>query len=179
MFAFIHTASPPTLGLIKGTKEPIHQLVIINKKMINEYLRHTVATIDYRFRKSVGNVDDNFGNFNLGKGSRSPIEIINHMYHVLYSTRIFVEEERLNKEKTRKLDLTQEIERFNLELKEIDKTFSVRELGVQYSKKLLQGPLSDILTHIGQISMLQRLNDAPIKWEDFSSAQIQTDSLND
>ncbi len=153
--------------------------MIINKKMINEYLRHTIATIDYRFKKSVSNVNDNFGNFNLGKGSRSPIEIINHMYHVLYSTRVFVEEERLNKEKPKKLQLAQEIERFTLELKEIDKTFSAGELGIQYSKKLLQGPLSDILTHIGQISMLQRLNNKPIKWEDFSSAHIQTDSLND
>ena len=147
--------------------------------MINEYLRHTIATIDYRFKKSVRNVDDNFGNFNLGKGSRSPIEIINHMYHVLYSTRVFVEEERFNKETPKKLKLEQEIERFTLELKEIDKTFSVEELGVQYSKKLLQGPLSDILTHIGQISMLQRLNNKPIKWEDFSSVPIQADFLND
>ena len=67
-----------------------------------------------------------------------------------------------------------EIERFNLELKKIDKTLSGMELGIDYSKKLLQGPLSDILTHIGQISMLQRLNNKPIKGEDFSAASIQT-----
>ena len=89
------------------------------------------------------------------------------------------EEEELNKKTPKRLQITQEIERFNLELKKIDKTLSARELGVEYSKKLLQGPLSDILTHIGQIAMLQRLNGAPIKWEDFSSAQIQADSLND
>ena len=45
---------------------------------------------------------------------------------------------------------------------------------MKYSKILLQGPLSDILTHIGQISMLSRLNNNPIEWEDFSSSPIRT-----
>ena len=44
---------------------------------------------------------------------------------------------------------------------------------MNYSKRLLQGPLSDILTHIGQISMLSTLNDNPIEWEDFSSSPLQ------
>ena len=143
-------------------------------KMKNEYLRHTIATISYRFQKSVKDTEDNFGDFNLGKGSRSVNEIINHMYHILSSTRIFIEEERIEDKIPEKLNLTMEIERFNLELKKIDKTLSGMELGIDYSKKLLQGPLSDILTHIGQISMLQRLNNKPIKGEDFSAASIQT-----
>ena len=84
--------------------------------MKNEFLRHTIATIKYRFDKSVKDTKENFGEFNLGKGSRSPIEIINHMYHVLNSTRIFLEEERFNTEQPQKLTLSQEIERFNREL---------------------------------------------------------------
>jgi len=70
-----------------------------------------------------------------------------------------------------------EIERFKMELKEIDKTLDSTELGIDYSKRLLQGPLSDILTHIGQISMLQRLNDKPIEAEDFSSAEINSEQI--
>jgi hypothetical protein len=50
----------------------------------------------------------------------------------------------------------------------------VNELTVNYSKRLLQGPFSDILTHIGQVSMLQRLNGKPIDGEDFSAASIKT-----
>ena len=142
--------------------------------MKNEFLRHTIATIKYRFNKSIGDRNENFGEFNLGKGSRNPTEIINHMYHVLCSTRIFIEEGRFNFEQVKKLILSQEIDRFNTELIDIDKSLDVKELPINFSKKLLQGPFSDILTHIGQISMMQRLCDNPISAEDFSAAPIKT-----
>jgi hypothetical protein len=140
--------------------------------MKNEYLRHTLTTIDYRFQKSVKYRNDDFGNYTLGKESRSPKKIINHMYFVLYSTTIYIQEERVQKEEPQKLDLELEIERFNFEIINLDKVLSENELDMNYSKRLLQGPLSDILTHIGQISMLSRLNNNPIEWEDFSSSSI-------
>lgn len=142
--------------------------------MNNEYLRHTLATIDYRFKKSVKYPDKNFGDFTLGKGSRTPKKIINHMYEVLNGTRIFVLEERNPSELPEKLDLRSEIDRFRLELKNLDKVLAGKELEVNFSKRLLQGPLADILTHIGQLSMLSRMNGHPIEREDFSSAQIKT-----
>jgi len=142
--------------------------------MANEYLRHTLATIHYRFQKSVKYKSDGFGNYNLGKGSRSPIEIINHIYFVLNSTKIYIEDGKRQKEIPEKLTLDLEIERFKLELKNLDKVLSKNELALAYSKRLLQGPLSDILTHIGQIAMLSRLNNHPIEAEDFSAATITT-----
>jgi hypothetical protein len=143
--------------------------------MKNEYLRHTLATIDYRFQKSVKYRNADFGDYALGKESRSPKEIINHMYFVLSSTTIYIQQERIQKEEPYKLDLELEIERFNLEIKNLDKVLSENELDMNYTKRLLQGPLSDILTHIGQISMLSRLNNNPIEWEDFSSSPIRTE----
>jgi len=145
--------------------------------MKNEYLRHTLATIDYRFLKSVKYRNTEFGDYTLGNESRTPKEIINHMYFVLSSTAIYIQEEKTQKEEPRKLDFELEIERFNLEMKNLDKALSENELDMNYSKRLLQGPLSDILTHIGQISMLSRLNDKPIEWEDFSSSQIQAKKI--
>ena len=142
--------------------------------MKNEYLRHTLSTIDYRFNKSVKYRNVGFGKFSLGNGSRTPTEIINHMYSVLSSTTIYIQEERVRKEEHNKLDLELEIERFNSEIKNLDKVLSEKELDMDYSKRLLQGPLSDIITHIGQISMLSRLNNNPIEKEDFSSAPIKT-----
>jgi len=143
--------------------------------MKNEYLRHTLATIDYRFQKSVKYRNTDFGDYALGKESRSPKEIINHMYFVLSSTTIYIQEERIQKEEPDKFDLELEIDRFDLEIKNLDKVLAENELDMNYSKRLLQGPLSDILTHIGQISMLSRLNNNPIEWEDFSSSPIRTE----
>lgn len=142
--------------------------------MKNEYLRHTLATIDYRFQKSVKYRNTDFGDYTLGKESRSPKEIINHMYFVLNSTTIYIQEERIQKGEPDKLNLELEIERFNSKIKSLDKVLSENELDINYSKRLLQGPLSDILTHIGQISMLSRLNNNPIESEDFSSSPIKT-----
>jgi len=142
--------------------------------MKNEYLRHTLATINYRFQKSVKYKNVDFGDFTLGKESRTPKEIINHMYFVLSSTTIYILEESLPKQSPKKLSLALEINRFNSEVKNLDKVLSENELEMNYAKRLLQGPLADILTHIGQIAMLSRLNNNPIEWEDFSSSPIQT-----
>ncbi len=146
--------------------------------MKNEYLRHTLATIDYRFQKSVKYRDNHFGDFSLGKKSRSTNEIINHMYFVLSSTTIFIQEERIQKEEPQRLNLELEIDRFNVEIRNLDKLLAKSELDMNYAKRLLQGPLSDVLTHIGQISMLSRLNNNPIEKEDFSSSSIQIKKEN-
>ena len=143
-------------------------------KMENEFLRHTLSTIAYRFRKAVGNAETEFGNFSAGRESRTPIEIINHMYYVLRATRLFIDEEKYNQVQPEELDLKLEMNRFNAELKNLDNVIVNKELEINYTKRLIQGPLSDILTHIGQISMLSRLNGNPIMEEDFSSAPITT-----
>ncbi|MDA3860764.1 MAG: hypothetical protein PF445_06020 [Melioribacteraceae bacterium] len=142
--------------------------------MENEYLRHTLSTIEYRLQKILENTVMGFGNFSLSHGSRTPNEIINHMYHVLSATRIYLLTEKHNKELPEKLSFELEIDRFNLELKNIDSVLAEKDLGIDYTKRLLQGPFSDILTHVGQIAMLSRLFGNPIKGEDFSSAFIST-----
>ena len=142
--------------------------------MKNEYLRHILSTISYRFLKAVGSSENEFGSFSAGSGSRTPIEIINHMYYVLNGTRIFIAEEKYNKEQPEKLNLTLEIDRFNKELKYLDNVLADKVIEINYSKRLIQGPLSDLLTHVGQISMLSRLAGNPIPGEDFSSASIKT-----
>ena len=142
--------------------------------MKNEYLRHTLSTINYRFQKSVKYRNADFGDLSLGKESRSPKEIINHMYFVLRSTTLYIEEEKIQTVEPDKLNLELEIDRFSLEIQNLDKVLAENELDINYSKRLLQGPLSDVLTHIGQISMLSRINNNPIEWEDFSSSRIQT-----
>jgi hypothetical protein len=55
--------------------------------MTNELLRHTVATIGYRFQKSITNSNENFGDFKIGKDTRTPTEIVNHMFDLLTKTK--------------------------------------------------------------------------------------------
>ena len=150
--------------------EPLYTI----RQMNNELLKHIISTIKYRFEKSINDSSQDFSDFNLGKGSRSPKEIIHHMNDVIYSTRVFIEQESLPQEKIGKLTFKKEIERFNVELSIVDQLLDNKNLDINYSKRLFQGPFSDILTHIGQIAMLQRLADNPIDGEDFSRSEIKT-----
>jgi hypothetical protein len=143
----------------------------------NEYVRHTLATIAYRFQKSVSRSTNEFGSFNLGHGSRKTAEIVNHIYHVLKATKDFIQDGKYNEKNPENLSLELEIKRVNAELHELDNILMEKNLGSDVSKRLLQGPLADILTHIGQISMMSRLNGYPIDSEDFASAPIKVGTL--
>ena len=142
--------------------------------MKNELLRHMLATIAYRFQKTVRNTTEEFGVFRNTRDTRTPIEIINHMYDVLNKTKIFIEKERYDKTSTAQLELRLEIERFHRVLNNLDVVLSEKELDIKFSKRLLQGPLSDVLCHIGQIAMLSGQSGNKIKGEDFFSAKIMT-----
>lgn len=142
--------------------------------MENELLRHIISTIEYRFQKSMKGSSQTFGDFCLGKDSRSPKEIIHHMHDVIYSTRVFIEQESMPREKKEKLSFENETERFKDELSKVDQLLDAKSLEINYSKRLIQGPFSDVLTHIGQIAMLRRLFDNPIDWEDFSRSDVKT-----
>ncbi|HEY5075058.1 MAG TPA: hypothetical protein VII34_10210, partial [Pyrinomonadaceae bacterium] len=39
-------------------------------------------------------------------------------------------------------------------------------------ERLFQGPIADALTHVGQIAMLRRMAEEPIKGENYSKAKI-------
>ena len=141
--------------------------------MKNELLRHIISTIKYRFEKSINGSQQAFSDFNLGKGSRSPKEIVHHMNDVIYYARVLIEQKSLP-QKNEKLSFENEIERFNIELSTVDQLLDNQDLDINLSKRLFQGPFSDILTHIGQLAMLQRLVDNPIEGEDFSKSKIKT-----
>jgi len=142
--------------------------------MKNELLRHTLSTIAYRFQKSVRNANDDFGNFLVAEDSRTAGEIINHIYDVINKTKVFIHEDRFEKKSPEQFDFRIEIERLHDSLEELDFILSEKDIDINYSKKLVQGPLADVLSHIGQISLLRGLSGNKLKSEDFSAAKITT-----
>lgn len=140
--------------------------------MKNELLRHTLATILYRFEKAVSLADDAFGQFSPGQGSRSVNEIIHHMFRVLLWASRVVEGKANPASPTEGLEFMGEKQRFLDQVRELDRLFSTEDITMEATKKLLQGPLSDVLTHIGQIAMLSRLYGRAVSGEDFSVVDI-------
>ena len=41
-------------------------------------------------------------------------------------------------------------------------------------KKVLQGPFSDAMTHVGQVAMLRRMADSPVRGQNFEAADVET-----
>lgn len=135
-------------------------------------VRHILATIAYRFNKTVTNVDVAFGDFEAGNEVKKPSEIINHITHLLLFAK-----EVFNEETPKPIELVgyqEEIVRLKKVIYELDLLICdviIRDLPYY---KLIQGPLADVLTHVGQLAMLRRLYGSPISSEDFMEADIQS-----
>jgi hypothetical protein len=138
----------------------------------NHFLRHTLATIAYRFQNATHQTPDDFGDFSPGQGTRTVSEIINHMYQLLRSSGMLIDEGTFSSKPAKKLKYLPEIERFSKELVEFDRILIKEDFDLPTAYRLLKGPLSDILTHIGQIAMIRRLDGNPVKRGGYSSAPI-------
>ena len=138
-----------------------------------ELLRHALATLAYRGGKVLRKPPADFGDFRVGPTSRSPVEIVGHICDVLDWGLALAEGEHRWSE-TRSGTWQEQVDRFFESLTAFDDYLaSDRELGFPVIR-LLQGPVADSLTHVGQIAMLRRLADSPVKGENYAKADITT-----
>ena len=148
----------------------------MSKENIN-LIRHFLATLSYRANKVISNVPVNYPGLQTGKGVRTPQEILNHISTVLLHTKSYLLNEKEENYPLR--EWNGEVKLFNDALKELDKIFCRnKKMSMDKLKLLLQGPLSDAMTHIGQLAMLRRLAGSPIPGENFMKADLQAGKLN-
>jgi hypothetical protein len=138
-----------------------------------ELLRHALATIAYRGGNVLRSAPADFGTFRIAPASRSPVEILGHICDVLDWGLSMAEGEQRWPD-TRSSVWQEQVDRFFKALAAFDEYLaSDRELGFP-AARLLQGPVADSLTHVGQIAMLRRLADSPVKGENYAKARITT-----
>jgi hypothetical protein len=63
--------------------------------------------------------------------------------------------------------------RFFSALEQLDNAFATEQPSATTLEVLFQGPVSDVLTHIGQLGMLRRVAGSPIKGEVMVIADVQ------
>ena len=86
-------------------------------------------------------------------------------------------EQRWNQAKSENWD--ESVARFFSLLQELDKTLaSGAPLRHHTEERMLQGPLADAMTHVGQLAMLRRLAGAATKAENFAEAKIAVGDLS-
>ena len=138
----------------------------------NQLLRHTLATIAYRFSKSVRSHQNSYADFQAGNDVRTPHEIVTHILQLLlWSGAALRGVERGPKPPAQNFEA--EILAVQEQIRLVDSLLEPEEIQISSANKLIQGPFSDILTHVGQLSMLRRLNKEILPSENFSIANIK------
>jgi|SRR6516225_5779423 hypothetical protein len=140
-------------------------------------LRHFLAALAYRTQKSLRDAPPGFGEFQAPSQVRTPAALVRHMTSVLGYARTFFVGGRYRAEPLPTFQ--DEILRFHEMLDDLARHLeagtSLRD-GMTPAR-LLQGPLSDAMTHAGQIAMLRRLSGSPVAPENFIFADIDANRL--
>jgi len=136
-----------------------------------ELFRHTLATLAYRGGKVVRQAPEGFGEFQAGEGVRTPGQILAHLGDLLeWALSIAAGQQKWQDSKPSPWE--QEVGRFFAALNKLDAFLASSEPVQVPLEKLLQGPIADALTHVGQIAVLRRLARAPVKGENYYAAEI-------
>lgn len=138
----------------------------------NISLRHAVATLAYRAGKVLRDAPAGFLDFRPGAESRSAGEILAHLTELMeWALTQARGEERWRSVKPN--SWASDTERFFAAITRFDE-FLASDLGLSAPpEKIFQGAIADALTHVGQIAMLRRLANAPVRGENYSVAKIE------
>jgi hypothetical protein len=141
-----------------------------------QFLRHYLASIAYHAQKAIRDAPDGYWIFSPGNQVRTPEAILRHMTSVAGYARTFFVGGTYRPEP--RPNIRAEVDRFHHFLEELSRLLeSDATLDGITELQLLQGPLSDVMTHIGQLSLLRRLYGSPVPPENFIYADIAATHL--
>lgn len=134
-------------------------------------LRQLAATLAYRAAKVLRDVPPEFAHRAFGDATRQPVRIVAHMADLM---RWGVSMAGGGKEW--KADggdhWDTEVDRFFNGLAELDRALAAEGPFAGSIEKLIQGPLADALTHVGQLAMLRGMAGVPVRPESYARAAI-------
>lgn len=136
-----------------------------------ELLRHVVAVVAYRGGKAVRQAPPTFATFSAGETARTPSQILAHIGD-LYDWALSIARGQESWHDSAPLPWDDEVSRFFGALQRFDDYLASDAAVASTPQRLLQGPLADSLTHIGQLTMLRRLAGARMRSENYSKADI-------
>src|SRR5262245_46069689 len=127
-------------------------------------LQHFLGALAYRTQKALRDAPASFAEFRIAPTSRTPHELVWHMTGVIGYARTMLHGGDF--EPPRLATLGDEIARFHETLAALSRDFGDPSLTARISdEQFLQGPLSDAMTHAGQLAMLRRVHGAPVPSE--------------
>jgi hypothetical protein len=136
-----------------------------------QLLRHTLATVAYRGGKALRGAPEHFGTFHIGDKTRTPAQILAHIRD-LFDWALAIAQGNQAWHDSQPLPWNAEVERFFTAVQKFDNYLASSDTLHASAEGLFQGPVADVLTHIGQIAMLRRLAGSPVKGENYFKADI-------
>ncbi len=143
-----------------------------------ELLRHVVATLAFRGGIAITDAPDRFTEFRAGETTRTAGEILAHIGDLIQGSLYLVKGEFVYLQSSPQL-WSEDVERFFTAVKEFDLYLASDAPLEQPIEKLLQGPIADALTHVGQIVMLRRLAGKPIREESYFTVEIVAGGIDE
>jgi hypothetical protein len=134
-------------------------------------LRHVVATLAYRAAKALRDVPPDFAITSFGANTRRPVQIVAHMSDlVAWGVSLARGEYVWKPAGGENWDI--EVQRFFDGLAALDAELAADRPFTGSIEKLIQGPLADALTHVGQLAMLRSMCGAAVRPESYARAAI-------
>ncbi len=136
-----------------------------------EALRHLVATVAYRGGVAVADAPEEFHAFRVNEGVRTPAEVLAHIGDLLEGS-LYLLRGELVYLASAPLPWGEEVSRFFSAARELDSYLVSGSALACPVEKLIQGPVGDALTHVGQLVMLRRAAGSPARAESYFTAEI-------
>ena len=159
-----------------GGPKSVQKGIVVASSTEREVLQHYLASIAYHAQKAIRGAPPEFWHFSAGNKVRTPEELLRHMTSVMGYARTYLIGGSYwpNALPTPEA----EIDRFHEVLEDLSRLLEVGTPLKEISERqLLQGPFSDVMTHIGQMSLLRRLFGSPVPPENFIYADISAERL--
>ena len=134
-------------------------------------LRHLVATLAYRASKVLRDVPDGFAGTSFGDATRRPVLIVAHLADLM-AWAITLVQDNVAWKAAGGPDWDVEVRRFYDNLAALDRELVTATLAPGAAEQLIQGPLADALTHVGQLAMLRGMAGAPVRPESYARATV-------
>jgi hypothetical protein len=132
-------------------------------------LRHMLATLAYRAAKVLRETPPDFGSSTFGAATRQPTRIVAHMADLM-TWGVTLARGEYTWQAGGSDDWNVEVNRFFDQLAALDR--ELQSLAAGAVEPLVQGPLADALTHVGQLAMLRGMAGSPVRPESYARAEI-------
>lgn len=142
-----------------------------------DLLRHMLATIAYRGGKTIRGAPEGFGAFLAPGTMNTPLMLLSHISDLLDWADRWCRDNDQKFRTAEPADWPGEVARFHAALERFDSFLASAAPLTASIPVLLQAPVADALTHVGQLALLRRMAGDAVLGEAYRLAPIEAGRL--